>query len=97
MAVHWNDRFLHLKTVSLFVNRWLTNTLTGKAKVSTKATNEMLIQRRLNIFSELVRKYMLVADAMLVKSNQNKADRITRVLQRWLEAMDYETEPVLQI
>ena len=70
LAVHWNAKFLHLKTYSLFVNWWLTNTLIGKAKVSIKSESKMLIWRHLDIFLELVREYALVVDIMLVRSNQ---------------------------
>ena len=95
LAIHWEARSLHLKTDSLCVYKWLTNTLTGKARVSTKAACEMLVRRRLQTFSELVKEYALVVDVALVRSNQNKADMLTRVPQRWLEAMRKEAEPVL--
>ena len=32
LAVHWNAKYMHLKTDFLCVNRWLTNTLTGKGE-----------------------------------------------------------------
>ena len=71
--------------------------MTGKAKLSTKAASEMLIWRLLNIFLELAREYALVVDVMLIRSNQNKVDRIIKVPQRWLEVIKNEMEPVLQI
>lgn len=51
LATHWETKFLHLMTDSLCVHRWLTNTLTGKSRVNTKAASEMLIRRRLQTFS----------------------------------------------
>ena len=76
-----------MKTDSLCVYQWLMNMLIGKARVSTKVASEMLIRRRLQTFSELVKEYAFVVDVVLVRLNQNKVDKITRVLQRCLEAM----------
>ena len=56
----------------------------------------MFIRRHLNIFLELVREYALVVDVTLVRLNQNKAESI-RIMQRWLEAIKNEMEPVPQI
>lgn len=64
------------------------------AKVSTKAASENLTMRRSEIISELVKNYGLVVDITLVKSSQNKANKITRIPQKWLEAM--KNEPILQ-
>lgn len=41
----------------------------------------MLIRRMLEILSELVKEYGLVVNVTLVKLNQNKMDRITKIQQ----------------
>lgn len=61
----------------MFVNG--SHTLTGEALIHTKAANEMLIRRQLNTLEKLVDEYSLSIDDMLVKSNENQADKLTRV------------------
>ena len=41
-----------------------------------------------------MKEYALSMNVSLVESNQNKADRLTRVPQRWLNAIKRNTEPV---
>ena len=43
---------------------------------------------------KLVKEYVLSMNVSLVKSSPNKADRLTRVPQNWLDAMKRNTEPV---
>ena len=50
----------------------------------------MLIRKRLSTLKELVKEYALTVDVTLVPSTQNIADRLTRVPQRWFEAMKKE-------
>ena len=94
MALQWKATILHLKTDSVSVYHWLLNTLTGKTRVRTKATSEMLLRRRLETIKQLVEEYGLTIDVSLVPSNQNLADPLTRVPQRWLEKMKREVEPM---
>ena len=54
----------------------------------------MLIQLWLDTIIKLVKKYVLSMNVSLVKSSQNKADRLTRVPQRWLDAIKRNTGPV---
>ena len=53
---------------------WISDTLTGKSHVRTKAANKILIRRRLSTLKELVKEYVLTVDVMLVPSTQNNAD-----------------------
>ena len=41
-----------------------------------------------------MKEYALSMNVSLVKSSQNKADRLTRVPQRWLDAIKRNTGPV---
>ena len=85
---------LHLFTDSSCVHKWISDTLTGKARVRTKAASKMLIRRWLDTKIKLVKEYTLSMNVSLVKSSQNKADRLTRVPQTWLDAIKRNTGPV---
>ena len=82
LALHWRVSVIHLRTDSACVHRWISDTLSGKARVRTKAASEMLIRRRLSTLHELAVEYGLMIDVALVKSHANRADPLTRVLQR---------------
>ena len=94
LAILWKTTTLYLFTDSACVHKWISDTLTGKAMVRTKVASEMLIRRRLDTIIKLVKEYALSVNMSLVKSSQNKADRLTRVPQRWLDAIKRNTEPV---
>ena len=57
---------LHLKTNSACVHRWVTEALSEKARICSKAASEMLIGRRLSTIKELVVEYELTVDVELV-------------------------------
>ena len=82
LAILWKTTTLHLFTDSACVHKWISDTLTGKVRVRTKAASKMLIRRQLDMIIKLVKEYVLSMDVSLVKSSQNKADRLTRVPQR---------------
>ena len=94
LALQWKVTVLHLKTDSACVHRWVSDALSEKARIHTKASSEMLIRRRLNTIKELVEEYELAVDVELVRSQANRADQLTRVPQRWLDVLQKETEPV---
>lgn len=85
MALLWGPKVLHLKTDSQTVLTWVSDSLSGKARLKTKAASEMLIRRRLGLLKDLVREYELQVDISFVPSGANPADRLTRVPQRWLK------------
>ena len=84
LAIFWKTTTLHL----------FLDTLTGKVMVRTKAASEMFIRRRLDTIIKLMKEYVLSMNVSLVKSSQNKADWLTRVPQRWLDAIKRNTGPV---
>ena len=59
----------------------------------TKAATELLIRRWLNTLKKLVEEYELTVGMVLVLSNENMADRLRRVPQRWYTAMKMENGP----
>ena len=65
----------------------------GRTRVRTKSAKEMLIRGRLNILKKLVGEYELTVNVVLVPSNKNMADRLTRVPQRWFTAIKMENGP----
>lgn len=84
MAIAWDMRTVHLKTDSLTVYRWVSDALSGKCRLKTKASGEMLIRRRVGIIKDLVVEYGLQVDVSFVPSAANVADVLTRVPRRWL-------------
>ena len=81
LALQWKVTALHLKTDSACVHRWVSDALSGKARIHTKAASEMLIRQRLSTIKELVVDYELTVDMELVRSQANRADQLTRVPQ----------------
>ena len=82
LAILWKTTTLHLFTDSVCVHEWISDILTSKARVRTKAASKMLIRRLLDTIIKLVKEYALSMNVSLFKSSQNKADRLTRVPQR---------------
>ena len=87
MALTWGFTDLTLYTDSATVYRWVSDGLSGKARLKTKAASEMLIRRRIALVTSLVREYNLRFAIKLVPSAENRADELTRVPQRWLRAL----------
>ncbi|KFD49687.1 LOW QUALITY PROTEIN: hypothetical protein M513_09384 [Trichuris suis] len=83
LAISWRMSKIELVTDSSTVHRWITDGLSGKTRLRTKASSEMLIRRRIGIVLSLVQEYSLELSVKLVKSAENKADVLTRVPQRW--------------
>ena len=86
MALAWGFKKLDLRTDSATVHRWLTDALSGRARLRTKAQSEMLIRRRVAVFRQLVAEYGLTVTVKLVPSAVNRADELTRVPGEWLRA-----------
>ena len=86
MALMWKVTILHFHTDSACVHKWITDTLTEKA-------SEMLIRQRLDSLASLVKEYRLSVDAVLVKSEHNQADSLTRVPQGWFDLLKKAVKP----
>ena len=91
LVILWKMTTLHLFTDSACVHKLISDTLTDKARVQTKASSEMLIRQWLDMIIKLVKEYALSTNVSLVKSSLNKADQLTRVPQRWLDAIERNT------
>ena len=79
LALHWKASVIHLRSDSACVHQWISDTLSGKARVRSKTASEMLIIRRLSTLHELVAEYGLTINVALVKSHANQADPLTHV------------------
>ena len=96
LALQWEATVLHLVTDSACVHRWTSDTLTGKARVNTRAAGEMLVRWQLGTLWLLAKEYGLTIDVKLVKSCQNCTDSLTRVPCRWMDFLKEGKEPVLE-
>ena len=70
---------LHVRTDSLTVDHWISNALSGKVRLKTKASSEMLIRRRVDTIKALVDEYGLILFIEIVRSECNRADALIRV------------------
>ena len=84
LALKWGLRVIEVMTDSVTVMSWLRSVLTGNRRVRTHGAAEMLIKRRLAVFSELVSSFDLEVVVTFVKSEENRADILTRVKRSWL-------------
>lgn len=84
LAVAWGISVIDLRTDSATVHRWIDDALSGRARLRTKAHGEMLIRRRIDIIRQLVGELELTLTVALVRSEENRADALTRVPKEWL-------------
>ena len=81
LALQWGVKILHVRTHFLCMYHWVLDTLSGKARVQTKAASKMLI-RRLSTIKKVAAEYELCMDVTLVTLNCNVADGLTWVPQK---------------
>ena len=84
LTVAWGMTRIRLMTDSATIHRWISDTLTGKSRLKTKAAGEMLICRRLNTLKVICEEYNLDVPVHRVNSAVNRADTLTRVPRKWL-------------
>ena len=94
LAIAWKMTVIELKTDSSTVHRWITDAISGRARLRTKAHGEMLIRRRVDTIKQLVEELKIDLTVTLVRSAENKADCISRVPAEWLRVPDSAPEPV---
>ena len=85
MALTWGARQIRLRTDSRTVFHWISDALSGRARLKTKASSEMLIRRRVALLSSLVAEYELHVNVEYVASASNVADGLTSVPCEWLK------------
>ena len=84
MALAWKLNKLQLFTDSVTVFHWISDAITGKFRLRSKASAELLIRRRVNLFRELVDDYNLDVNVNLISSKDNLTDLLTRIPGRWM-------------
>ena len=84
LAVAWGMESLDLRTDSVSVHHWISDALSGRARLRTKAQSELLIRRRVGVVQQLVEELSLTVSVTLVRSCENRADALTRVPRKWL-------------
>ena len=96
-ALAWKLKKLHVRTDSLTVHHRISNALSGKVRLKTKASSEMLIRRCVDTIKALVDEYGLILDIELVRSECNRADALTRVSQKWLGKPNECDKPIVVV
>ena len=86
-----------MRTDSLTVYHLISNALSGKVRLKTKASSEILIRRRVDTIKALVDEYGLILDIELVRSECNRADALTRVSQKWLGKPNGCDKPIVAV
>lgn len=84
MITKWKIRDFTLRTDSATVCGWLKSVFYDSHNVKTRALSELIIRRRLDILRELKTQEELKVKVELVRSENNVADRLTRVPKSWL-------------
>ena len=82
-GVKWGIRELELLTDSATVTKWLSSALSGREPIRSQALSEILIRRRVGLFKQVVEEEKLKVTITLVRSEENKADALTRVPSSW--------------
>ena len=85
LGIKWGLTRMKLMTDSATVHGWLNLIMSGDRAVRTKGAAEIIVKRRLGIFRSLVEELGLNVEVMLVKSEKNKADKLTRLQAVWME------------
>ena len=84
LVMKWGDEDITIFTDSAVVYSWLSSLLKKDKRIRVSGLSEMLVKRRLSIFSETLEAYKVDWSVSLVSTTKNKADRLTRVPKHWL-------------
>ena len=88
LAIAWGFKAFAIATDSRTVLSWLDDTVEARERVHTKSAAEMLIKRRLHVIKQVIIEYELEVKVQFVTTTENLADRLTRVMQKWLKYRD---------
>ena len=84
LAIAWQMKSILLQTDSAAVHKWISDAISGRARLRTKAHGDMLIRRRVDLIRQLVSEFQLTLSVQLVPSSENRADRLTRIPKEWV-------------
>ena len=85
LAIAWQLQEVNIRTDSATVFSWLRSLLEKDKPIKARGLGEALTRRRLSIIADTLFECNLVASVSLVRSEENKADQLTRVPQGWLK------------
>ena len=85
MAAKWGLKNLQVVTDSKTVASWLQLIVNNVHRVMTSGLHELLVERRLQIFDDMIATGRLALTVQWVPSADNHADRLTRVPAEWLK------------
>ena len=88
MGLNRKMSILHICTDLKAVFHCVTDALTRKSRLNTKASNEMLIRRRLQTVMNIVDEYKLTVDIKLVPSESSLPDALSRGPRSMLKMVD---------
>ena len=83
-AINWKMKKFQILSDSQTVVSWITTTLNSTSKVKVVGLSEILVKRRLNIISNIIRECSVDISIKYVPSSNNKADALTRMKQSWI-------------
>ena len=84
LIIEWKIKRFTLYCDSQPVVSWINSRLSRDKKVKITGIHEILIKRRLDIIMEMCKMCDLSFEVVLVKSENNRADVLTRVRSKWL-------------
>ncbi|XP_065186001.1 uncharacterized protein LOC135816829 [Sycon ciliatum] len=92
-AVEWNASNIRLVTDSKTVYGWVKSCLNNERRVKVSGLNEVLVRQRLNIIDDIVATAKLSVTIEWVSSQQNKADKLTRVPDLFIRCWKKSAKP----
>ena len=84
LAMKWGAGDITIFTDFAAVYSWLSSLLKKDKHVRASGLSEMLVKRRLLIFSETLEAYKVEWSVSLVSTTKNKVNGLTRVPKHWL-------------
>ena len=84
LAMKWGAGDITIFTDSAAVYSWLSSLLKKDKRSRVYALSEILVKRRLSIFSKTLEAYKVEWNVSLVSTTKNKANGLTRVSKHWL-------------
>ena len=84
LAIAWGIEKLEVMTDSRTVFGWLKDLVTEERRIKTHGLGEALMRRRLALLRDVMDECSVTVSPTLVRSNENKSDRLTRVPKNWI-------------
>ncbi len=85
LAIKWTVNVLEVMTDSATVFSWVKAVVARDRRVKTTGSAEMLIKRRLAVLMDIISEFGLTLSVTLVRSEDNRADVLTRVKRSWID------------